>query len=87
MGLRFLRGAWAVSLLVATAAHAQGASLGRGLVEMSRMFDSGSPRLAAFLKTQITDRAGNPLVELRLADGVTWESVRIELAPLGFQLS
>jgi len=87
MGLRFLRGAWAVSLLVATAAHAQGASLGRGLVEMSRMFDSGSPRLAAFLKTQITDRAGNPLVELRLADGVTWESVRTELAPLGFQLS
>jgi hypothetical protein len=87
MGIRFLRGGLGFTLLFATAAQAQGASLGRGLAEMSRMFDTGSPRLATVLKTQVTDRSGNPLVELRLADGVAWESVRDQLAALGFQFS
>ena len=87
MRIRFLRGGMALTFLFATAVQAQGASLGRGLVEMSRMFDTGSPRLATVLKTQVTDQAGNLLVELRLADGVSWESVRDQVQAAGFQFS
>ena len=88
MGIRFSSAGWAFTLLFATAAHAQGgASLGRGLVEMSRMFDSASPHLATALKTQVTDPAGHLLVELRLADGVSWESVRDQLQPMGFEFT
>src|SRR5690349_10479948 len=89
MGIRGSSARWAaVTLLFAVAAHAQqGASIGRGLVELSRMFDTGSPHLATALQTQVTDRAGNPMIELRLADGVSWESIRDQLQPMGFEFS
>jgi hypothetical protein len=88
MGIRFSGAGLAITLVFATAAHAQqGASIGRGLVELSRMFDTGSPHLATALKTQVTDRAGNLMVELRLADGVSWESIRDQLQPMGFEFS
>ena len=87
MGSRFLRGGLAITFLFTSAVHAQGASLGRGLVELSQMFDTSSPHLATVLQSQITDPAGNLLVELRLADGVSWESIRDQVQAAGFEFS
>ena len=56
MGIRFLRGGLAFTLLFASAAQAQGTSFGRGLSELSRMFDTGSPQLA----TAVEDAGDRP---------------------------
>src|SRR5262249_22649681 len=73
-------------LTVGTLSAAQGVTLGRGLPELAALYESGSPRLQSALERHLTDRSGDPLVELRLAPGVRWEDVRDEAAIAGFVL-
>lgn len=69
-----------------TPASAASAVLASGLRELSAAYDRGDSRLPSQLKLHITDRAGDPLVRVRLLAGARAETVLAQLAAVGFRL-
>ena len=62
------------------------AVLAGGLRELSASYDRGDARLPAQLRLHITDRAGDPLVRVRLLAGAKADAVLAQLAAVGFRL-
>ncbi len=67
-------------------AHAQIATLGRGLDQMVQMYENDNPKLAAVMKPHITSAEGDLLVEIHLQPGVSSAQVLPQLAAAGFKL-
>jgi hypothetical protein len=75
-----------VSAFGPSVAHAQIASLGRGLDQMVQMYENANPKLATVLKPHITAPSGELLVEIHLQPGVTSAQVMPQLNAAGFKL-
>ncbi len=58
--------------------------VGGGLRQMLVASEHNGPKLKLELKTHITNRRGDPLVFLQLANGVTAEQALPQLRPRGF---
>ena len=58
-----------ISLNVSSVAAGASAPLATGLRELAAAYDRGDPRLAQKLKLHLTDRAGDPIVKVRLMPG------------------
>ena len=75
-----------ISLNVSSVAADSSAPLATGLRELSAAYDRGDPRLAQKLKLHLTDRAGDPIVKVRLMPGVDADAVLTKLSAAGFSL-
>jgi len=73
-------------LATVSPAGAAPAPLAGGLKELFAAYDRGDPRLQAQLNLHITNRAGDPLVLVKLQPGANAESVLAKLAAVGFRL-
>ena len=80
-------GAVAVLLLGSAAASAAPAALGGGLQELVAAWENGDARLGPNLSLHLKNASGDPLVTLRLAEGVPLDQVLPELSAIGFQLT
>ena len=69
-----------------TPASAASAVLAGGLRELSASYERGDSRLPSKLKLHITDRAGDPLVRVRMLPGAKADAVIAQLASVGFRL-
>ena len=63
------------------------AAMGGGLTELVAAWEIGSPRLYDALNLHVVSKRGDPMVMVRIAEGVSTESVLADLAAQGFQLS
>jgi hypothetical protein len=77
---------WCASAQSATPDQALPAFVGGGLRELVNAWDNGDPRLATQLKVHITSANGDPLVMIRLADGMDLAAALPGLAAAGFRL-
>lgn len=75
-----------ISLNVSSVAAGASAPLATGLRELAAAYDRGDPRLAQKLKLHLTDRAGDPIVKVRLMPGVDADAVLTKLSAAGFSL-
>src|SRR5437899_9783880 len=75
-----------VSLNTSSLAAAPTAPLATGLRELAAAYDRGDPRLPQKLKLHLTDRAGDPLVKVRIMPGADSQAVLADLATAGFRL-
>src|SRR6185312_15972907 len=60
--------------------------VGGGLRQMVVALETGDPRLQLELKRHVTSTAGEPLVRVNLAEGVTPEQALPQLQAAGFKL-
>src|ERR1700730_9116665 len=75
-----------VSLSTSSLAAGPAAPLATGLRELAAAYDRGDPRLPQKLKLHLTDRAGDPLVKVRIMRGADSKAVLADLAAAGFRL-
>jgi hypothetical protein len=75
-----------ISLNVSSVAAGASAPLATGLRELAAAYDRGDPRLAQKLKLHLTDRAGDPIVKVRLMPGADVDAVLSKLSAAGFSL-
>jgi len=75
-----------VSLSTSSLAAGPAAPLATGLRELAAAYDRGDPRLPQKLKLHLTDRAGDPLVKVRIMPGADSKAVLTDLAAAGFRL-
>jgi len=76
-----------ISLNVSSVAAADtSAPLATGLRELAAAYDRGDPRLPQKLKLHLTDRAGDPIVKVRLMPGADADAVLAKLSAAGFRL-
>src|SRR5712672_536260 len=57
------------------------------LSQMVARWENGDPNLSLLLSLHLTNRSGDPVVKLRVADGVALEAVLPELSAMGFRLT
>ena len=67
--------AFCVSLNTSSLAAGPAAPLATGLRELAAAYDRGDPRLAQKLKLHLTDRTGDPLVQVRIMPGADSKAV------------
>ena len=72
--------------LIVTAGPANAAPLTRGLEQLVRMYEVNSSRLAGVLRLHVTAPGGDPLVEIKLVDGLTTADVLPALTRAGFRV-
>ncbi len=75
-----------ISLNVSSVAAGASAPLATGLRELAAAYDRGDPHLQQKLKLHLTDRAGDPLVKVRLLPGTDSDAVLAKLSMAGFRL-
>jgi hypothetical protein len=75
-----------ISLNVSAVAADTSAPLATGLRELAAAYDRGDPRLPQKLKLHLTDRAGDPIVKVRLMPGADADAVLAKLSAAGFRL-
>lgn len=75
-----------ISLNMSSVAAGTSAPLATGLRELAAAYDRGDPRLQQKLKLHLTDRAGDPIVKVRLMPGADAEAVLAKLSAAGFRL-
>jgi hypothetical protein len=64
-----------------------GAALARGLSQLVSAWETSDPRLSAQLQLHVTSPAGDPLVLVQIAPGMTAAQVLPQLQAAGFQLT
>jgi len=74
-------------LCLSGAAVAAPGALGGSLSQMVARWENGDPNLSLLLSFHLTNRSGDPVVKLRVADGVALETVLPELSAMGFRLT
>src|SRR5258708_28562942 len=74
-----------VCLNTSSLAAGSSAPLATGLRELAAAYDRGDPRLPQMLKLHLTDRAGDPLVKVRIMPGADSKAVLADLASAGFR--
>jgi len=74
-------------LCVSKAAAAAPGALGGSLSQMVARWESGDPDLTLLLSLHLTNRSGDPVVKLHVADGVALDTVLPELSAMGFRLT
>jgi hypothetical protein len=88
---RFIRAvavtASAVLLSASGALAGPPSAMGGGLQQLVAAWELGDPRLTPALDLFVKDVAKNPMVELRLSEGTSFEQVSPELSALGFKVS
>ena len=80
-------GAASLLFCLSGVAYAAPAALGGGLQQLVTAWENGDPRLSRALAFHLTSAGGDPLVKLRLADGVPLQQVLPELSAIGFRLT
>ena len=75
------------SLLVAGGASASPGALGGSLSQLVARWERGDPNLSQFLALHLANRAGEPVVMLRVEEGTTLHQVLPELSAIGFRLT
>jgi hypothetical protein len=75
-----------VCLNTSSLAAGSSAPLATGLRELAAAYDRGDPSLPQKLKLHLTDRAGDPLVKVRIMPGADSKAVLADLAAAGFRL-
>ena len=80
-------GAAGIFVFASGAALAARGALGGGLEQVVSAWEAGDPQLSNVLRFHITDRSGNPLVKLHLAEGVSLHQILPELSAVGFRLT
>ena len=83
---------WKKAALVATVllvapAGSFAADLTGSLAQMVSRWETGDPNLSLLLKLHLTSRGGDPVVVVRVADGVDASHVLSELSAAGFRLT
>src|SRR5438067_2868930 len=66
---------------------ASAAELTGSLAQMVSRWETGDPNLSQLVSLHLASRAGDPVVVMRLADGVTASQVLPELSAAGFRLT
>src|ERR1700720_1314559 len=74
-----------VCLNTSSLAAGPSAPFATGLRELAAAYDRGDPRLAQKLKLHLTDRAGDPLVKVRIMPGADSKAVLADLAAARFR--
>src|SRR5690242_10277587 len=72
---------------ISGAALAAPGTLGGTLSQMVDRWENGDPNLSTLLSAHLASRTGEPVVKLRIADGVAVSSVLPELSALGFRVT
>jgi len=75
------------SLLIAGGASASPGALGGSLSQLVARWERGDPNLSQFLALHLANRAGEPVVMLRVEEGTTLHQVLPELSAIGFRLT
>src|SRR5258705_4488304 len=75
------------SLLVAGGASASAGALGGSLSQLVARWERGDPTLSQFLALHLANRAGEPVVMLRVEEGTTLHQVLPDLSAIGFRLT
>jgi hypothetical protein len=75
-----------VSLNTSSLAAGPSAPLATGLRELAAAYDRGDPRLPQKLKLHLTNRTGDPVVQVRMMPGADSKAVLADLAAAGFRL-
>ena len=73
--------------LFATAAAARAATLGRGLEQLTSLYESGSPKLASALKIHIVSADGLVMVHVRMDAGVSAAQTLSRLVAAGLRIT
>lgn len=76
----------AIAFFCVSSQAAQPIVLGGGLKQLVAAWENSDPRLAGQLKFHVTNKAGDPLVLVRLADGANAEQTLAKLQAQGFRL-
>jgi hypothetical protein len=74
-------------LFAGVAASAAPGALGGNLSQLVQRWENGDPNLETFLSFHLTSRTGDPMVIVRVADGVSIDQVLPELSAKGFRLT
>jgi hypothetical protein len=82
----FIAGAMA-ALVAGPVSADPGAALARGLSQLVTAWETSDPRLGAQLQLHVTSPAGDPLVLVQLAPGMSSAQVLPQLKAAGFQLT
>lgn len=84
--MKLKRGALLIVILASALGLAQEVTLGRGMKELSELYDTGNPKLADALKPHIATAGGVVLVHIHLKPGVSADQVLPKLTAAGFRL-
>src|SRR4051812_24979475 len=74
-------------LCMSGAAVAAPGALGGSLSQLVDRWEQGDHNLSVALSMHLTSRSGDPVVKLRVADGVAPDTVLPELSAIGFRLT
>src|SRR5215813_2018807 len=74
-------------LLIAGGASAAPGVLGGSLSQLVARWERGDPSLSQLLSLHIANRAGDPVVMVRVEEGTTLAQVLPELSAIGFRLT